>query len=141
MSAASFRYQRPARLVILESDLRRRVDALCTRWAPTARIALRIWQRAAPWLAAFAVVLAYLLVAAWLENQDLRVKVRELHVAALELDLENAQFEAQISDMAATRDVPLFYVIESGSTREAQDKLQRLAMLVAQQAYALGDAK
>jgi hypothetical protein len=129
-------YRLPARYVIRFRDVSRRVRM--------AAIHLRYWRdrlaRQVLWITAIAGVLAYLAVAAWIENRDLVYgeQVRDRAIAIL--SSENAELRRQRAEQDATRTRKLIYMIEAGSADEAKDKLSRIAMLVAGERFAMDEA-
>jgi hypothetical protein len=131
-------YRAPARQAIRITQARailrhRHAQLVAIAASPRARALQR-------WLAVFAFVLLYLLVCAWIQNAELRDDKRAGTRAIAESEARVAYLEAEIAEAAATRDSPMFYVIEAGTPREARDKLQRLGLLIAKRHYELGEA-
>jgi hypothetical protein len=101
----------------------------------------RIWEALAPWLAGAALVLAYLLVQQWIEATDTREALRASNAANVELDFEVQRLKDDLAEANSNRTQKLIYLIEADSTREAKDKLSRLALMVAEQHYNLSLAE
>jgi hypothetical protein len=96
----------------------------------------RAWQIAQPWIAALAFVLLYGAIAAWLEAEDARVRDAEARVEIERLERENFRLKATIAEyVAITGKRSLFYIIEGQSVADVTDKLQRLAMTIAGEAF------
>lgn len=122
-----------ARPVIWWAGLRIRAAALPGH---VARIR-RTWLRVQPWLAGAALVFAWLWIQAWMAAQELQLKLREANAANVELDFENQRVQDELAEATATRTQSLVYLIEADSTREARDKLARLALMVATESFNL----
>jgi hypothetical protein len=112
--------------------------------ARVAAIHFRYWQhvlaRRVWWLVAAIAALGYLVVAGWLENQELTYGERIRDRAIAQLSQDNAELRALVAEQAATRPHKLIYLIEAGSTTEAKDKLSHLAMQVAGAHFELSEA-
>lgn len=95
----------------------------------------RAWSKAAPWLAGAAVVLAYLLVCAWIDRRDAVADASVAFKAVAFLQQENRSLRSRLvqRDMTSTRN--LFYVVEGETLDEAATKLQRLSLAIAGDAY------
>jgi len=89
------------------------------------------------WVIGLAATLGLLFVMAWLDARDasLARAAAEVHIA--ELSAENARLADLVAAQAASRDRPLFYLIEAGDPAVAQEKLQNLAMVIAGHAHHL----
>jgi hypothetical protein len=138
MRLQDLEYHAPARMAIRISRARAIARALQQRIEVSPRT--RALLEASPyWLAAIAGVLAYLLLAAWMQNAELRAQLRARELEQARLTERASDLEVAIAEAAATRGEPLYYVLEAHTPTEARDKLQRLGLLISKRHYELSE--
>jgi hypothetical protein len=133
-------YRLPARYAIRLRAVsgRIRMGAIHVRYQ--VRSAHLFLQRSAWWITVITLVLAYLAIAAWMDNDDLRSAEVLRDKAIARLSQENTELRHALAEQVGTRNHKLLYLIEAGSTTEAKDKLSRLAMMFAAERFALDEA-
>lgn len=127
----------PPRIAIALIAARIRIRTLRIRLAPAIARARHAGRVIAPWIAAAAFVLGYLLVCGYLDRQDLADENSRLKTERAALRLEKAELESMIAELHASRTQKLVYLIEADTTTEAKEKLARMAMMVAREHFDL----
>lgn len=132
--------QLPPRLVITLADLRMRAIRLSDNVERAGQRIEPLWHHAMPWITGIAVALAYLLAQAWVDAADLRSSLEIANRVHRDAALENQALRFRIAELAATRNVELFWLLE-GDIEQARAKLNRAGLLISQQHYELMNSR
>lgn len=124
-------WRAPAQLAVRAIRIRERLELARIRYLAIVAKIRAIALTALLWLAGIALTLLYLLVCSYIDREDFAAHNDRLRAIVTTAAIENARLKAQVTELTATRTQKLIYLIEAESTKQAKEKLSRLAMMVA----------
>jgi hypothetical protein len=139
MRLLAMEYQAPARIALRIRSVRLTITAYRQRLAAFLERTASARAITRDWLAGLALVLAYLCLSGWMEREDLRDRLNRAEASSASARARAMALQRDLDERRATDGGDLFYLIEGGSTREVQDKLQRLGMMIGARHYSLYD--
>jgi hypothetical protein len=132
MAAIEIQYRAPARVAIAVRQAQQRLEAAAAR---TSRIRRVLWD----WLAAAAIVLAFLVLQGWLERRDLEDRLARVKAERDSFFTDKAQLASALAERVAMQPGGVYYVIEADSSQQAQAKLQHITLTLGAAHYDLMD--
>lgn len=126
-------FRAPARLAIQLIGLRPRIEALRDH-------CVQAWRHVMPWLAAMALVLAYLVAASWMDQDQLSTSLGAADQRVARLSAANSSLRTTVAELKARRPGTVFYVLEGQNVDDVKAKLARVALQLADEHYRLQQA-